>query len=258
MNATKLEIEKIYSKIDKIAKKGNDNYLEYYSYIDTLVNNNKYFYLLETLNIKYEIDLLDINLSEVKSKSWKKVLFNTNSNFQDSKMNLMKKKNIYQNGIFYYKEIPRTKATINDVNGSGAELLPNIVNGNILSIDVIKNGYNYSASASVSIVGGIGTTSAIPILRQGKIYAVNVIESGSNHNQDVKLGKISEQIFYEKDLKIVNNNLYQNKIGNKKALLLVEKIGDLQGVTFSNWNLDYDYDKNIITLYNSAFDYLLS
>ena len=36
INPTKLEIDKIYTKIDKIAKKGNDNYMEYHIYVDDL------------------------------------------------------------------------------------------------------------------------------------------------------------------------------------------------------------------------------
>ena len=45
INSTKLEIDKIYKKIDKIAKKGNDNFLEYYILFDDLIKKGKYSYL---------------------------------------------------------------------------------------------------------------------------------------------------------------------------------------------------------------------
>ena len=49
INLTKLEIDKIYKKIDKIAKKGNDNFLEYYILFDDLIKKGKYSYLKECL-----------------------------------------------------------------------------------------------------------------------------------------------------------------------------------------------------------------
>lgn len=257
INPTKLEIDKIYTKIDKIAKKGNDNYLEYYIYIDSLVNSGKYSYLVDVLNIKYGIDVLNMNIPDVKSKSWKQVLFKTNTNFQDLKMNLMRKKSIYQNGLYYYREIPRTKAVIIDSTGSGADLLPVVVDGGVSSINVLKTGYNYSASASVSITGGVGTASATPIIRQGKVYLINITATGSNHNQDIKLGTITEQDDVESD-KTISKDLYQKLSGNKTTLLVATKFGATQSATFSSWNASYTYDKNLISLYNSALDYLTS
>lgn len=259
INPTKIEIDKIYSKIDKIAKKGSDNYLEYYIYIDNLINKGKYSYLIDVLNIKYSIDILNMNIKDVKEKSWKQILFKTNSNFQDSKMALMKKKNVYQNGLFYYKETPRTNIVVIDSMGSGAELSPVIVDGGIDSINVLKTGYNYSASASIVITGGIATASATPIIRQGKIYLVNVTATGSNHNQDIKLGTIVEQDVYDTELnQSVGKDIYQKILGNKTTLLVTTKFGSTQSATFSNWNASYTYDKNLISLYNSALDYLLS
>jgi hypothetical protein len=259
INPIKFEIDKIYNKIDKIAKKGSDSYLEYYIYIDSLVTTGKYSFLLDTLNIKYDIDISYMDIPEVKSKSWKQVLFKTNTSFQDSKMNLMKKKSIYQNGLYYYKEIPRTKVTVIDNTGSGADLLPIVVDGGVSSINVLKTGYNYSASASVSITGGIGTASAVPIIRQGKIYVVNITATGSSHNQDIKLGTITEQDVYKTELMDkISPDLYQKLSGNKTTLLVVAKDGSTQSATFSNWNTSYNYDKNLIALYNSALDYLLN
>jgi hypothetical protein len=259
INTIKLEIDKIYTKIDKIAKKGNDNYLEYYIYIDNLVNSGKYSYLVDVLNIKYSIDILNMNIPDVKSKSWKQILFKTNTSFQDSKMKLMKRKNVYQNGLFYYKEIPRTQAVVVDSVGSGADLLPVIDDGGVNSINVLKTGYNYSASASVVITGGVGTASATPIIRQGKVYLVNVTGTGSNHNQDIKLGTITEQDIYDTELnQTISKDLYQKISGNKTTRLIATKNGYTQSATFSSWNASYTYDKNLISLYNSALDYLLS
>jgi hypothetical protein len=260
INPTKLEIDRIYSKIDKIAKKGSNNFVEYYAYINTLVNNGKYDALFETLENKYDFNIAYMEIEDVKKDSWKQVLFKTNSSFQDSKASLIKKKNVYQNGLYYYKQLPRTKAFIVDENGKGADLLPVIVNGGVDSITVLKSGSNYSASASVVITGGLISASASPIIKQGKIFSVNITATGSNHNQDIKLGIINEEDVYDNNIgeNKITSDIYQKIIGNKRTKLIATKHNESFGMTFSNWNNSFNYDKNLLNLYNSAIDYLLS
>ena len=49
----KKDIDKIYVKIDKIAKLGRDNYSEYNNYVENLVTNSQYALFTQVLDIKY-------------------------------------------------------------------------------------------------------------------------------------------------------------------------------------------------------------
>lgn len=258
-NPSKLEIDKIYSRIDKIAKKGNDSYIEYYSYIDQLIKDAKYGFLKECLEIKYDYDITYMDIDTVKKKSWKEILFRTNTNFQDSFKKILKSKGLIQNGLNYYIDVPITSAKVIDNTGSGCELLPVVIDDYVDSIKVIRSGSAYSASASIVITGGIGTASATPVVKAGKIYSVIVTATGSNHNKLYKIGKIEESDEYETPItNKLSKDLYQRLIKNKTTYLITTKEGYTQSATFSSWNFDYTYDKNLISLYTQAINYLIS
>ncbi len=258
-NPTKLEIDKIYTRIDKIAKKGNDNYIEYHSYVDQLVKDGKYGFLKECLDVKYDYDLTYLDVDTVKKQSWKEILFRTNTNFQEGIKKILKSKGVVQNGLNYYIDVPVTSAKVLDSTGSGCELSPVIVDDYIESIKVIKSGSAYSASASIVITGGIGTASATPVIKAGKIYSVIVTATGSYHNKLYKLGKIEESDEYESPItNKFSKDLYQRLVKNKTTYLITTKEGYTQSATFSSWNFDYTYDKNIINLYTQAINYLTS
>jgi hypothetical protein len=259
INPTKLEIDKIYAKIDKIAKKGNDNYMEYHIYVDDLVKKGKYSFYKECIEYNYEYDISFMDIPSAKKESWKKILFRTNTTFQDFKTRLLKSKGMYQLGLFYYKEIPQTSIKVIDTTGKGCELSPVVEEGGVTSIKVLKNGTNYSNSASVVITGGTGTASATPIIKAGKIYLVNITATGSGHNQVFRYGTIVETDEFE--VPITNKfskDLYQRLIGNKTTYLTATKDGLTYSATFSNWNTEYSYDKNISNLYTQAVNYLIS
>ena len=239
INPTRIEINKIFSKIDKIAKKGNDSYMEYHILVDNLIRQNKYYYLLECLQTRYEYDATYQDVPTIKKQSWKDILFRTNTTLQDFKRNLFKSKGVYQQGLFYYKEIPLTTAKVIDLTGSGCELRPIVQNGSVVDVNVFRTGSNYSASASIVITGGTAT--------------------GSGHNQSLKLGKIEEKDVYEVAVNNkFTNDIYQRIISNKTTYLLAIKEGEIQGVSFSTWNTNFNYDKNLSNLYTQAVNYLLS
>jgi hypothetical protein len=259
INPTRTEINKIFSKIDKIAKKGNDSYMEYHILVDNLIRQNKYYYLLECLQTRYEYDATYQDVPTIKKQSWKDILFRTNTTLQDFKRKLFKSKGVYQQGLFYYKEIPLTTAKVIDLTGSGCELRPLVQNGSVVDVKVFRTGSNYSASASIVITGGTATASATPIIRGGKIFLANVTATGSGHNQSLKLGKIEEKDVYEVAVNNkFTNDIYQRIISNKTTYLLATKEGEIQGVSFSTWNTNFNYDKNLSNLYTQAVNYLLS
>lgn len=259
INQVEIEINKIYAKIDKIAKKGNDSFLEYFLYVDTLIKDGKWGYYKECLERKYQISDLETDLQLAKRNSWKEILFQTNTSFQDFIKKLLKSKGVVQNGLYYYKDIQPTKATVIDSTGNGCELLPNIVDDYVSSISVLKSGSGYSASASVYITGGIGTASATAMIRAGKVYSVSVTATGSGHNKLFKLGKITETDDYSVDItNKFTKDLYQRLIKNKTTYLTATKEGLTHSATFSTWDVNYSYDKNISNLYTLAVKYLLS
>ena len=259
INARKIEIDKLYQKIDKIAKIGRDNYINYHIFVDELVKSGQYSLWVETLEIKYDILILNLDITRAKKESWNKILFKTLSTFQELHKKLFKDKSIYQVGPYFYKQLPRAKVTIVDTKGSGAELEPVIVDGYINSVRIIKPGYGYSASASVAFIGGIISASASAQVIASKIYSVVISASGSNYNKDPKLGTIDEIQVYKKPIPSgATRELYQQLSENKTIQLIATIDGATQSATFSFWDSEKTFDKNLNSLYSSAIDYLLT
>jgi hypothetical protein len=259
VNSRKIEIDKLYQKIDKIAKVGRDNYINYHIFVDELVRNGKYSLWVETLEIKYNILIQDLDVLTAKKGSWNDILFKTNSSFQELHKKLFKDKSIYQVGPYYYKQLPRARVTVVDTKGSGAELEPVISDGHIQSVNVIKPGLGYSASASVVFTGGLVTASASTQVVASKIYSVLITASGSNYNKDPKLGTIDEIEVYKNPIPNgATRALYQQLSENKTIQLVATIDGATQSATFSSWNTEKSFDKNLNSLYTSAIDYLLT
>jgi len=260
INKEKIEVEKIYQKIDKLAKVGNDNYINYHIFVDDIIKRSQYNLFKITLEIKYDIMIEDIDISTAKKMSWKKILFKTNTTFQELHKTLFKSRSVYQVGPYYHKQLPRTRAVVIDSKGTGAELEPIVVNGGVTSINIIRPGQNYSASASVVITGGITPAIATPVVIGSKIYQVNVTATGSSHNRDPRLGVIDEVDKYVSNIPedVVTSDLYQKLSKNKTTILIAKKDGASQSATFSSWNIEQSYDKNLNKLYTLAIDYLLN
>lgn len=180
----KKDLDKTYQKIDKIAKKGKDNFQEYYNYIDNLIINKQYGVLTQVLFIKYDFDYTKyFSVTDVKEQSWKNILFRTKSFSQDGIGNLLKKFLVYRIGLSVFTESDPT----------------------------------------------------------------------------IELGKIKEIDVYDKPIDnfAYTNSTFQEDSKNKLMQLVVEKIGTTQSATFSTWNADLTYDRNVLSLYNEALSYLI-
>lgn len=91
------QVDKIYKKIDLLAKKGKDNVFEYYKYIDELVVKGEYSNFELALYYNYNIDTNDyMDVEQVKRKTWKEILFQTNTSFMDKLKKMYDSKNVYQ------------------------------------------------------------------------------------------------------------------------------------------------------------------
>lgn len=261
--SVKKDIDKIYQKIDKISKVGRDNFQEYYNYVDNMIFKSQYGLLTQVLYIKYDFDYNKyISVNQVKSKSWLIILSKTNTSLQDNKYKLLKDNDVYQIGLVYYKQLDITTARVVDSYGSGADLKPIIENGGVIQIDVLKSGKDYSTASTILITGGVTPATAyIPTpngLRGGMILKVQVTATGSNHNQSLKLGTIEEFDLYLTQSEFsYTPSKFQEIIDNKILYLKVNKVSNTQSVIFSNWNYGNSYDKNVISLYTDAINYLI-
>ena len=98
------KVNKIYSKIDAIAKKGELGRIEYYQYIDELFRDGLYSTFQDTLLRKYSIDTIDIsNVDYVKKKTFDQIRFQTNSTFQEDLKKFCDSANVVQMGQNVYR-----------------------------------------------------------------------------------------------------------------------------------------------------------
>lgn len=102
----KKDIEKIYQRIDKVAKVGRDNNQEYYNLVDDLISKSQYGLLTQVLLIKYNFDYTRyLSVDDIKNDSWNAVLFLTNSKIQDDLEDFKVKLGIYQIGLDYFRNV---------------------------------------------------------------------------------------------------------------------------------------------------------
>jgi len=261
----KKDIDKFYQRIDKIAKKGRDNFQEYYNYVDDCIFKSQYGILTQVLFLKYDFDYTKfLSVDDVKSRSWSAILFRTNTAIQDGKYKILRDNSLYQIGLDILQQRTLTKVNLIDPTnlGIGADFNPvisNDLNRGITRIDVVKPGSNYSTASYISITGGNPSATAIPFVRGGQVLKVDMGASGSNHNIDFKLGKIEEFNLYVKSIEPLSytDDIYQQSSDNKVTYLLVTKEGATMSASFSTWNFSFTYDKNVLNLYQEAISYLI-
>ncbi len=93
------KVTKILGQINKVAQKGKDNILEYQRLIDQIVEKGDYSHLEICLSDHYNLDVSKYkSISELKTKTWKHILFETDANFITGLKKLYKTNSIYQQG----------------------------------------------------------------------------------------------------------------------------------------------------------------
>jgi len=103
MSSYKKEFDKIYKKIDNVARKGVDGIFDWYRLIDELINNGQWDILQDVLFEKYAIVSQNFkSISDLKREAFEKVRFSTNSSSQSQIKKLMDQKGVYSIGIHYY------------------------------------------------------------------------------------------------------------------------------------------------------------
>lgn len=98
------KIKQIYLKVDSIAKKGKDGYLDYAMYLDELVSQSEWSLFEDMMLTKYQIDTRQYkSVDQVKSKTFEKIRFYTLDDFQEELKKLYNEEGVYQNGFNVYK-----------------------------------------------------------------------------------------------------------------------------------------------------------
>lgn len=97
-------INQIYQKVNSIARKGKDGYLDYSVYLDELVSQGEWILFEDMMNKKYLLDIRRYkSVDEVKSKTFEKVRFFTLDDFQQELKDLYQKEGVYQNAFTVYR-----------------------------------------------------------------------------------------------------------------------------------------------------------
>lgn len=94
---------KIYNKINKIATVGKDNILEYYKYINELIEKEDYSKFEQVLFIYYNYDVSKKeSVDSYKLESWDIICSQTKSSFLQSLKDLYDKRRVYQQSYNIY------------------------------------------------------------------------------------------------------------------------------------------------------------
>ena len=99
LNDPRKKVTKIFGQINKIAQKGKDYTLDYHKLIDEIVAKGDYAHLEMCLSDKYNLDPAKYRtVYEIKTKTWKHILFETEANFLTGLKKLYNKNSVYQQG----------------------------------------------------------------------------------------------------------------------------------------------------------------
>jgi hypothetical protein len=157
----KRKLAKIFKKLNNIASEGSDNIIEYYKYIDELIQKGDYSAFEEVITLKFDIDISRFNtVVDFRDLVWDRICFKTNSKLINRIQSLYKKNGIYQqaNNIFKEEDIDpgsnQPIQPIGQINESDIStndfnfLLKNkmyarLIGERIIELEVIKDGISY-------------------------------------------------------------------------------------------------------------------
>jgi hypothetical protein len=101
----KRKINKIYKKLDSLSSKGKDNILEYYKYINEIIEKKDYSVFEEVINLYYGIDLSKYsNVIEFRDKLWNEICLQTRLPILVRISKLYNSNGIYQQSTYIFKQ----------------------------------------------------------------------------------------------------------------------------------------------------------
>lgn len=293
MNSTTKRIESIHSRIDKIALKGKDNYLEFSNYFNDLSTSGDYDNLLQCLYVHYSAKVDNIKSFESFKKSvWKTILFKTDSNMNKRIKKLYDKKLVYQTGFDIYSSdtnlstitlsnpLSSTYSTTNlskgiSVTYSNKVISLNRTNNHIYDVIISKAVWATASNIPTKfqefqkIIGLTHSTykTEIPTTHDTQWLITTYEKSGYkvlnyklNVNKTNKyLGQIIEEGIYTDEYKyLIKNREYARITKTRKTFLEVKKFGITQSVIINQDDLKLSEDNNLYNRYVLAVNLLLS
>lgn len=287
----KKKLEKIFNQVSKIAFKGKDAKLEYFNYIDELVEKGDYGVFSQSMYYFLQIDIDSyLDVSEVKEKTWKEVLYQLRTPFLKKLSDLYKKKKVYQSSFDIYSDDPDMvqlsltgplSFTFSSISGSQSisftrqdeKLFINFLDTKLFSVDLYKANLTESPPIDIQFFQTIrnGTSSStyqtnLPTSHSGG-YVIKTYERNSfavtnytlSINKDGFLGQIVEKEEQVLDPKyLVQNSQYARVFGIIQSYLEVTKKGATSSVIFNENNPSLSDVQNQVNNYKYAVEYLLS
>lgn len=283
------QIDSIFRKIDKIALKGKDSFLEYYTLVDDLSKSGDYDNLLQCLYVNYEIDIDKLpTVDSVKKNTWKKILLMTQSLMSKRIKKLYDSKQVYQTGYDIWSSDPNfisidlsnpltatySAATASagiTITRSNNTLNLNITNNNIYDITLYKTTWKDGQPSNLNkfqvITGITQSTYKLEIpTTQDTEWMISTKERPNykvlNYSLSVStnkyLGKIIEDGIYTDETKYyIKNREYARITKTRKTFLEVIKVGATQSVFITDDNLKLSEDNNLYNRYVKAVNLLL-
>ena len=270
------QIDSIFRKIDKIALKGKDSFLEYYTLVDDLSKSGDYDNLLQCLYTHYEIDINKLpTVDSVKKNTWNKILLMTQSLMSKRIKKLYDSKQVYQTGYDIWSSDPNfisidlsnpltatySAATASagiTITRSNNTLNLNIINNNIYDITLYKTNWTDGQPSDLNkfqVITGITQSTyklEIPTTQDTewlistkerpnyKVLNYSLLVSTNKY-----LGQIIEDGIYTDETKYyIKNREYARITKTRKTFLEVIKVGATQSVFITDDNLKLSEDNN--------------
>lgn len=284
------QIDIIFRKIDKIALKGKDSFLEYYTLVDDLSKSGDYDNLLQCLYTHYEIDINKLpTVDSVKKNTWNKILLMTQSLMSKRIKKLYDSKQVYQTGYDIWSSDPNfisidlsnpltatySAATASagiTITRSNNTLNLNIINNNIYDITLYKTNWTDGQPSDLNkfqVITGITQSTyklEIPTTQDTEwlIYTkerpnYKVLNYSLSVSTNKYLGQIIEDGIYTDETKYyIKNREYARITKTRKTFLEVIKVGATQSVFITDDNLKLSEDNNLYNRYVKAVNILLS
>ena len=292
MTNTTKRINSIHSRLDKIALKGKDNYLEYSNYFNDLSQTGDYDNLLQCLYIHYSVKVDEIKSYEsFKKGAWKEILFKTDANINKRTKKLYDKKQVYQTGFDIYSSdinfstitlsnpLSSTYSTTNFPKGINISYSNNSIrlgtNSNIYDIVLSKATWGTASNVPKNvqefqkIIGLTQSTYKLEIPTSHDTQwlvttyerpGYKVLNYKLNVNTTNKyLGQIIEEGIYTDEYKyLIKNREYARITKTRKTFLEVKKVGATQSVIIDQDDLKLSEENNLYNRYVLAVNLLLS
>lgn len=293
-NLYRKKLQKIYNKVDSIALKGRDNFIEYYKFIDEIVEKGDYGAFEQSLYYYYDIDITDLNSTEdVKKKTWDDVLFQTKSSFLKKLKKIYDRKQVYQNSFDIFSTNPNvaqveligpyqidqlsgsysatSSASGIDIETSGEQILVNIINPNIYSVILFKSTWSGGVPQNTQFI------QRLTISTQSSSYATEIktltageyliqTEERPNYKflgynltitKDSFLGQIKEIDTYSQEAEyLLKDKQYAALIGAR--VINLEVIKGTSSTIIDVTNPQISEEQNLLNRYSLAIDILNS